>query len=164
MRSRYTWMARRPSAAWSRLCCGLSAAAFSIACGDNGGEGADAGSEEEVCALDPLEAGAELTGPNGFGVRLVELDPEPPARFDNRWIVELERDGEALADGSIKVTPFMPLHQHGSSEPVVATELEPGRFELEPINLWMPGLWEVRCAVTGGGERDDVVFEVCIDD
>jgi len=141
---------------------GLAAALGLSSCGDDAGS--SAGAPEEVCDLAPLKVGAKKTGEKGLGLELLEFEPDPPARFDNRWVVELKGKEDPVSDGTIKVTPFMPLHQHGASEPVVVTEVDTGHFELQPINLWMPGLWEVRFGISAGGVNDNVVFEVCIDD
>ena len=62
-------------------------------------------------------------------------------------------------------TPFMPVHGHdGFYDPVVTALDEPGQFQVDDLNLWMVGPWEVRLMVeseTAGG--DYIVFHVCVD-
>jgi hypothetical protein len=38
-----------------------------------------------------------------------------------------------------------------------------GQYTLSPINMWMPGLWEITISATAGDTVDDsVVFRFCI--
>jgi hypothetical protein len=62
----------------------------------------------------------------------------------------------------MSVTPFMPDHDHGSGKTVKITPLtEPGQYQLEPVNMWMPGLWEVTVEVDGANS-DRAVFRFCL--
>ncbi len=108
-------------------------------------------------------AGMEVSGTAGLRVALESAEPAPPARFDNHWIVRLSDAAGAVEGATLTVVPFMPAHQHGTSKPVVVTPMGGGRYDLAPVNLWMPGLWEVRIAVTSGALTDRIVFSFCID-
>ncbi len=140
------------------------------ACGDGG-----AGGDDDVDAAPPdagdrqgdtYVAGLEKTGRNG-GVftRLVDAVPAPPERGDNRWVLEVvDRDGGPRSDCALTVDPRMPVHQHGT--PVVARvtpEGAPGRYVLEPVNLFMPGLWEVTIDLDCGGVVDEVLYAFWIE-
>jgi hypothetical protein len=60
------------------------------------------------------------------------------------------------------VTPYMPKHQHGSAE-VVVSELGDGEYELAPIELVMPGVWEIPVSVTpSDGLASETTFRFCI--
>ncbi|HVV86196.1 MAG TPA: FixH family protein [Kofleriaceae bacterium] len=110
-------------------------------------------------------AGMQKEGPGGVQVTLAAAMPAPPGRDDNTWDVDLAMAGAPLTGAAVKVTPYMPDHRHGTSVQVVVTPDPdvPGRYELSPINLWMPGLWEITIDVTpAGGTRDSVVFRFCI--
>ena len=101
-----------------------------------------------------------------YSVRLLESTPAPPSKGDNTWILDvLDHDSSAPVDGAtITVKPFMPDHGHGTPvRPVVAPTGEPGQFQVDQVNLWMPGYWEVGVAVDVGGVGDEAVFRVCID-
>lgn len=117
---------------------------------------------------DEYTAGMELVGAKGFTFRLVSSDPAPPERGDNTWIVEIEDGAGMVDDGTVEVSTFMPDHQHAGSVDVAATPdaAVDGRYTLTPVNMWMPGLWEITVEATpaGGGiaERDFVVFRFCI--
>jgi hypothetical protein len=139
------------------------------ACGDQAAT-PDAGHN---CDLDErgeeFLAGMARTGEAGLTFRIVSSDPAPPARGDNTWVLDLTDVGGApLEDAAVTVTPFMPDHRHGTPIPAVVEPdpAVPGRYHAEPVNLWMPGLWEITLRATpdGGGaaERDQVIFRFCI--
>lgn len=110
-------------------------------------------------------AGMQKQGAGGVQVTLTEATPAPPGRDDNAWSIDVAIGGAPLAGATIKVTPFMPDHRHGTAVPVVVTPdpATAGRYDLSPINLWMPGLWEITIDVTPpGGARDSVLFRFCI--
>ncbi len=110
-------------------------------------------------------AGMQKQGAGGTLVSLLSATPAPPSRDDNAWQIDVSRGGMPVTGATIKVTPFMPDHRHGTSVQVVVTPDAgmPGRYQLAPINLWMPGLWEITVDVTPpGGTRDSVVFRFCI--
>ena len=90
-------------------------------------------------------------------VRLVEANPGPPERGDfNRWLLEVtDLEGRPINDITVGVDPTMPAHGHGTTPlpTVTAVEGMPGQFEASPLNLFMPGLWQIRVRVTGPGEE-----------
>ncbi|MFO0634238.1 MAG: FixH family protein [Nannocystaceae bacterium] len=111
-------------------------------------------------ALGLAKAGARMT------VTFVDAMPAPPARGDNTWRVAItDVAGAPLSGLQLAVDPYMPDHQHGTS---IATHVDeadtPGHYVLAPVNLFMPGLWEVTIAASGlqGGD-DAVVFRFCVD-
>jgi hypothetical protein len=45
----------------------------------------------------------------------------------------------------------------------VVTELPaPGQYQLSPVNLWMPGLWEITISAISGATTDSAVYRFCI--
>jgi hypothetical protein len=138
-------------------------------CGDDGAQ-PDAGYNCELETRDDeYTAGMEKTGAGGMTFRLVSSDPAPPSRYDNTWVIEILDDTGAPLDGAtVEVTPFMPDHGHGTGIAAVVTE-DPdvdGRYLVEPVNLFMPGLWEITIEATPAGgtaaDRDEAVFSFCI--
>ena len=122
------------------------------ACGSS-----DPGGEE--CAA--VRAGDVWAGPAGSTVEIVMTNPSPPARFTNWWAVRItEPDGTPMLDlQRLTVSAFMPEHGHGSpTDPTVTSE--PDALIVGPLELWMPGRWEIRFDLPG--ER--LVVPLCIDE
>jgi hypothetical protein len=96
---------------------------------------------------------------------LVTADPAPPARGDNTWVLRLDTMAAPVAPvtgATMSVSPFMPDHSHGSGKTVTITPMtEAGEYKLAPVNLWMPGLWEVTVQVSGA-QSDRAVFRFCL--
>jgi hypothetical protein len=115
--------------------------------------------------FDTYEAGmSRQAEPGAVTVELIESDPAPPVvREDNVWRLRLsDAQGEPLLGAELRVTPYMPKHQHGSAE-VVVEELGDGEYELSPIELIMPGVWEIPVNIaTADGETSQMTFRFCI--
>lgn len=113
---------------------------------------------------DAFFAGMAKTGAAGVEVVVVESTPAPPGRGDNTFILDLVDDaGDAMADATFELRPFMPDHNHGTgirSEVTPDAEV-PGRYAVAPVNLWMPGFWEVNVEITAP-TADALVFRFCI--
>jgi hypothetical protein len=131
-------------------------------------EAASSGEAPRGCELEPradaYALGMQKQG-ESFTVAFIDAMPAPPARGDNTWRVRVhDGDGVALGDATLSVDPFMPDHQHGTSiaTHVVATDT-PGEYELSPVNLFMPGLWDVTIGIEDEGRTDAVVFRFCVD-
>ena len=133
--------------------------------GDGEGSGGNAGSSECSGDFDMYEAGmSRQAEPGAVTVELVEADPAPPVvRSDNTWWLKLtDSEREPLLGAKLVVTPFMPKHQHGSAE-VVVEELGDGQYKLSPIELIMPGVWEIPMSITpADGETSEMTFRFCI--
>ena len=96
---------------------------------------------------------------------IVSGTPAPPIRGDNTWVIQVNAHGAAapVSGAAMTVTPFMPAHQHGAGKSVVVTpQSSAGDYQLSPVNLWMPGVWETTLDVQSGSGDDRVVFKFCI--
>lgn len=114
-----------------------------------------------VVGLDKVGAGMELD------FKLMTAAPAPPARGDNTWSLQLSAMaagvvGSGVAGATLTATPFMPDHMHGSPIQVVVTDKGGGAYELSPVNLWMPGLWQTTVTATSASGSDQTVFAFCI--
>lgn len=113
---------------------------------------------------DVFVAGIEKPGMAGkLTFKILEASPAPPARGDNTWTLQLTSASGAVDGAAMVVTPFMPDHQHGTPSPVVIEPMvgQPGTYKLEPVNMWMPGLWQTTIQVEGA-DADKAVFAFCI--
>ena len=102
--------------------------------------------------------------------KLMSSDPAPPSRGDNTWILEIDSVADSVVGGPVAnleagmtATPFMPDHQHGSPIIVEITPVpnQPGQYSLDPVNLWMPGVWQTTIAVSGS-VTDKTIFTFCL--
>jgi hypothetical protein len=132
---------------------------------DHGGDDTSYNCAEET-RDDDFVAGIEKAGNmSAMKFALMTADPAPPARGDNTWDLRLtDTGGTAIAGAQLLVTPFMPDHQHGSPLAVkVEAQTTPGHYKLSPVNMWMPGLWEITIeAQTTTASTDKTVFRFCI--
>jgi hypothetical protein len=118
---------------------------------------------------DTFVVGLEKAGDAGMlDYKLISADPAPPARNDNSWVIQINAMsggvvGAPVTGATIGVTPFMPDHQHGAGKAVIVTPLtDAGQYQLSPINMWMPGLWETTIDAQSASGNDTVVFRFCI--
>ena len=101
-----------------------------------------------------------------FEIELIEAVPAPPDKGDNAWSIELRDIASAapVSGAAVDVVPFMPDHGHGTSIiPVITEGAEPGHYQIDVINLWMPGFWEVRFDIDIDTGSDLVVFPICVE-
>lgn len=101
---------------------------------------------------------------NEVTFKLISSTPAPPSRGDNTWEIDLvDGTGTAITGAAMVVTPFMPDHNHGTSIKAQVTEPTPGHYEIAPVNLWMPGFWQITVKATPtAGTADAAVFSFCI--
>jgi hypothetical protein len=141
------------------------------ACGtDDHGDDMEEVDCAKVTGVDTFVVGLEKAGMSGlYNFRLMSATPAPPARGNNDWVVQVNAMnagvvGAPVEGAMIKVTPFMPAHQHGTGVPIVITPMtEPGQYQLAPVNLWMQGVWETTIRATLGATTDSVVYKFCVD-
>jgi hypothetical protein len=141
------------------------------ACSGSSSNGADAEAMVDcstVTGADTFTVGLEKKGAAGaVDFKMMSATPAPPARNTNTWIIQINSMSQGVVgspiDGaSIVATPFMPAHQHGSPQQVVVTPAGmPGQYQLTPVFLWMPGVWETTIQVTSG-TPDSAVYRFCI--
>lgn len=149
----------------------LAVPALLAACSDDGQQGNGNPDGAPVsCASETRDeeyvAGLEKVGASGTKVILVESTPAPPAKGNNTWRLRVLDSADTPLDGlTVELVPFMPDHNHGTPINAEVTALaEPGEYQAEPVNLWMPGLWEVTVQVSDGADlSDSVIYRFCIE-
>jgi hypothetical protein len=120
------------------------------------------------CALVVLAAcgGAPMTASGDFpaeplmiltsmsGALRLELRtaPQPPSRVvpsqRAQYIITDTASGVAVNGLSLDVLPWMPVMGHGTSVVPSVAETNAGVFEVDNLNLFMPGLWALRTTIT----------------
>jgi len=118
---------------------------------------------------DIYAAGLEKPGAAGhFDFVLLSSTPAPPALDDNRFMVQVNDAEGNAAPGELSVALDMPEHGHPSpAQPNISFDAERNTFTLEPMRLFMVGLWRItfsfQAMVDGAPLSDSAVFEFCID-
>ncbi|MBX3181738.1 MAG: FixH family protein [Polyangiaceae bacterium] len=138
-----------------------------LGCGsDDAGDEPGPDAQGFACAqqTDSYHAGlSKLGAASRFRVTLLDADPAPPARYDNRWTLAVEDAASSPVLGAtLRVNPDMPEHGHGVLRPVIVAELGDGRYQLDDVYLHMPGYWEIPIEVRSGDTVDEVRFAFCI--
>ena len=57
--------------------------------------------------------------------------------------------GERVTGATLQVVPWMPAMGHGTSVKPKVSELDGGVYQIDDVDLFMAGTWELRTAVTG---------------
>jgi hypothetical protein len=117
----------------------------------------------KVTNADTFVVGFEKRG-ELFAFRLMAVEPAPPARYENTWTLALLDFAERpLTASDIRVTPYMPKHDHVSAIHAEVSDI-PGSawYELDRVNFSMPGVWETTVTATVGSETDSAMFRFCI--
>lgn len=173
---------RRGADVWLPLLLALCASSLS-ACSDEAdsgeagaGEGSSGGgnvpdgdaepsaSSECASAGEDFMLGMSKTTPSGaLTVAIVAAEPAPPLKGANSWTVQLSGEsGEPITGATVSFSGWMPLHRHGLTALPLILELAGGRYEIEPIILFMPQLWELSVAVARGDQTEQVTFDICV--
>jgi len=93
------------------------------------------------CAANPVKVGK-----NNMTVTINDAKSLKP--FEKKLIVE--------------VIPWMPTHEHGSSDIASVTYLGKGQYRVEGINFTMPGEWDVYFKIREGNKEDSAVFNIVV--
>ncbi len=78
-----------------------------------------------------------------------------PLNEIHTWRVRLQNDdGEPVSGVAVSVLGGMPMHDHGLPTEPVATEVEPGLFEIQGVRLHMHGHWELTLEIRDSEASD----------
>jgi hypothetical protein len=101
--------------------------------------------------------------PGGFRFVLDGAEPAPPAKGSNLWRMHvLDSAGAPLSADSLVVAPFMPDHNHGPPRAPVVSASGAG-WEIDGIDLFMPGLWRVTVTAKSGATESAADFFFCVE-
>jgi hypothetical protein len=110
--------------------------------------------------------GNTIESPNGLVLEVTKREPATPIVGDQAWTVKISDGSTPLVGAAdrITVTPYMPDHGHGSAIGVDVTEAADGRYLFSPINLRMPGYWDISVRLaTGDAGVDRAKFGICVE-
>jgi hypothetical protein len=147
----------------------LGFCAVTAACSDSNPPDTGMVDCSKVTNVDTFVVGLEHMGNAGLlDFKLMSADPAPPARDDNTWVVQINSMasgvvGNPLSGATLVVTPYMPAHGHPAGKEVLITPMPAaGQYQLAPVNLWMPGVWETTIQATQASTMDSTVYRFCI--
>ena len=134
-----------------------SVALAAAACGDSGSTDTGTFATTPATVL-TTEAGS-------FRIAVHSAPDAQPSRGVNalRFVVTKVADGTPASGLDVDVVPWMPAMGHGASvKPSVTPGTEPGVYTVSNVNLFMPGLWEIRATIGGAAQPDHATaqFEV----
>ena len=139
------------------------------ACGSDDQEPAAEPPDTSVLGCDaetraePFTAGMAKTGAKGLAISLMNADPAPPARYDNRWTLQVrDSNGNAVDGATVKVVGRMPDHMHTCPRQSVVIDEGGGMYGADPVSLCMPGFWVVKVEVQSASVSDSVEFKFCV--
>jgi hypothetical protein len=72
-----------------------------------------------------------------------------------QYVFTSSADGSPVDDLGVTIVPWMPAMGHGTSITPSVTPLGSGAYELDDIDLYMAGLWQLRTTTTAD-QPDDV--------
>ena len=126
--------------------------------GCSSSDGADTGTFTDTPAT-------VLTSAAGsYRIALHSAPDAQPSRGVNslRLVVTKVADGSPATGLAVDVVPWMPAMGHGASvKPSVQAATEAGVYTVSNVNLFMPGLWEIRATIGGAaGDHATAQFEV----
>jgi hypothetical protein len=134
--------------------------------GESGAFSGDVSCSDDA-RVDTYTAKLSKLGANGaLDFELTESEPAPPAKGANTWTLTVtDLDGNAL-DGTLAVELVMPDHGHGTSvPPVVSFDEASGSYTVNPVYLFMPGVWRITVEYYGPADEkpvDSAAFYFCI--
>jgi hypothetical protein len=119
---------------------------------------------EDEDRADTFTVGLSKTGER-YTLTVVDAVPAMPGRGDNTWTLAVaDASGAPMEGETLDAKPWMPDHGHGTPVEEQVTELGGGEYEIQSLNLFMPGLWVITLDVTNADdETDEVVISVCIE-
>jgi len=130
----------------SSLVVSLATALLLAGCG---GESTSPGSSETTAFPDdPWTTQASDAGALTIEVRT--SPKQPPER--GLTVVQLsitDGAGDPMDDLVVTAVPWMPDMGHGASVKPTVTNAGGGKYEIDNVNMFMPGRWELRTEMTG---------------
>jgi hypothetical protein len=109
-------------------------------------------------------AGMGQKGTGGiFRFELANANPAPETTGTEVWTLKVtDAAGAAVTDATFPVMkPWMPEHGHGTST-VTVTNNHDGTYTLDPMYLYMLGLWEIDITAASSGKSDSTSFYFCL--
>ncbi len=151
--------------------CALALAGLAVGCGGSSSNPPPTTTNPTgLCAketrADPYTPPMMKAG-TGFQVKFLDSDPAPPAKDNNNWTIEItDANGSPIDGATITVVPYMPDHGHGTSVKPTIVPMGSGKYQIQNVYMYMPGLWQTTIGVTMPGamkSAGSVMYSFCVD-
>ena len=146
-----------PQAARSVIFRAVSGVALLLSACSGDSSAPDAGDAEGTvsCEQDPrVDPYQDLAKAGDLGVlsfRLAQAEPAPPAKGNNTFHLDITDASGIPIEGALKVDLKMPDHGHGTSvKPKVSFDPATSEWTVDPLYLFMPGVWRIQLEAYGG--------------
>jgi hypothetical protein len=125
-----------------------------IGCGSGGGVGTENAGPPSF-PPDALTTAIAVSGNLTIAVR---TSPQPPTRgLDFVQYAVTDKTGAPVDGLGLTIVPWMPADGHGTSIAPVVVPRGAGIYEIDNVDLFMAGHWELRSAITAAPDGDDSV-------
>jgi YtkA-like len=140
--------------------------------GDAGGESSEsqggsahagAGPCENETRAEPYAAGVTAEDADGTRVTLTESVPAPRVGNHTWTLTVTDATGEPVVGATLRVTPFMPEHRHGSPLVAVVEDEGEGVYRASRVQFTMTGYWRTTVRVSTDSGVHSAVFPLCIE-
>jgi len=110
----------------------------------------------------PSAAYSSITSDGGgYRIEVRTAPGQPPQRGELEVELRIVDAAGSQADGlTLDVTPWMPSHGHGTSVVPTVAALGGGTYRVGQVELFMPGTWLLRIAITKDGHADSAAANV----
>jgi hypothetical protein len=104
----------------------------------------------------PAQPIQTLTSRSGLLNVAVRTSPQPPTRGEQsvEYVVTDARTGARVPGLDLKMVPWMPVMNHGTSIVPSVAEVSPGTYVVSDVALFMSGEWQLRTTITGAPGGD----------
>jgi hypothetical protein len=109
----------------------------------------------------PLVQVAQATsGTGAYDVAVLAHSPLPVRGNHTVQLMLTDTAGAPADDLALTIVPWMPAMGHGTSVKPTVTPLGGGAYQLDDVDLFMPGLWELRTTIASPQDYVAPSFEV----
>lgn len=153
-------------------CCSVLTSALLLclsACGGDSAPTSPSPSEDAGTACsapgDPFSLGLSKISPGGLKVAIDDANPAPPGIGKNHWKLHVtDAAGAAISGATVTLSLYMPPPHDHPQPGTVGKEQPDGSYDVDDLNLTMPGLFNITVKVIPPSATvEEVRFQFCVE-